>query len=87
MNKYTVKICDEEVEIRKSRVTAIKAYCLDCSAGQKREIKNCPCTMCPLYIYRGYSSEGKKAISEEQMVNLRATALKNLKFTKKSPVK
>lgn len=31
---------------------AIRLKCLDCCCGQIVEVKNCPCSDCPLYIYR-----------------------------------
>ncbi len=31
---------------------AIRAKCLDCSAGQPKEVRLCPVTACPLWPYR-----------------------------------
>lgn len=31
---------------------AIRANCLDCMCGQRKEVRLCPSTDCPLYIYR-----------------------------------
>lgn len=31
---------------------AIRAKCLDCSAGSKSGVKNCPSRICPLWMYR-----------------------------------
>lgn len=31
---------------------AIRAKCLDCSAGQAAEVRRCPLEKCPLYPYR-----------------------------------
>ena len=31
---------------------AIRAKCLDCMCGQANEVKQCPCSDCPLYEYR-----------------------------------
>jgi hypothetical protein len=69
--KIKVKICDKEIEIRKIRSVAIKAYCTDCSAGNRTEVKECPCTQCPLYCFRGYiawtiDKENRREMSEEQ---------------------
>ena len=36
---------------------AIKAKCLDCSAYQRLEVKNCTVTLCPLYKYRPYQND------------------------------
>ena len=67
MNYYTVKICDKEISISKTRGRAIKAYCTDCSAGNRTEVKECPSKLCPLYIFRGYVDwqRDKKEMSEE----------------------
>lgn len=40
---------------------AIRAKCLDCTAGQFIEIRLCTCTECPLYEYR----MGKRPKGEE----------------------
>lgn len=37
-----------------SMKAAIALKCLDCCAHQPVEIKNCPCTSCPLYAFRPY---------------------------------
>ncbi|MCU0666909.1 MAG: hypothetical protein MUF05_07440 [Candidatus Omnitrophica bacterium] len=37
---------------RLTPVKAIRAKCLDCSAGQPSEIRNCLIEDCPLYFYR-----------------------------------
>lgn len=31
---------------------AIRAKCLDCSCGNKNEVRLCPVQKCPLYVYR-----------------------------------
>lgn len=33
-------------------IKAIRAKCLDCSAGQKKEVRLCPVVDCSLYPYR-----------------------------------
>lgn len=33
-------------------VQAIRAKCIDCSAGERGEVKNCTMKDCPLYPYR-----------------------------------
>ena len=33
-------------------IKAIRANCLECSAGQVREVELCPIKRCPLYPYR-----------------------------------
>lgn len=37
---------------RLTRSQAIRAKCLDCSCGQRYEVKMCPVKTCPLWIYR-----------------------------------
>lgn len=54
MATYKVKICNKLVEIPRQRGRAIKAFCTDCSAGNRTEVHDCPCTECPLYVFRGY---------------------------------
>lgn len=36
----------------KSPLQAIYAKCLECSAGDKKEILECPVSSCPLFPYR-----------------------------------
>lgn len=43
---------------------AIKLKCLDCSCGNRNEVKLCAIESCPLYIYR----KGKKPKKTGQMV-------------------
>ena len=33
-------------------IKAIRAKCLDCCCGQRKEVMLCPCGDCPLYLYR-----------------------------------
>lgn len=35
-----------------SPLKAIRAKCIDCSAGSVEEVKSCPVTDCPLYPFR-----------------------------------
>ena len=45
---------------------AIRAKCMDCTAGQFIEIRLCTCTECPLYEYRmGKRPKGEESIAEE----------------------
>jgi hypothetical protein len=37
---------------RLTRGKAIRAKCLDCCCGQQAEVKRCPASKCPLYLYR-----------------------------------
>lgn len=40
---------------------AIRAKCLECSAGSAAEVRSCPVTGCALYIYR----KGKRPTEED----------------------
>ena len=44
---------------------AIRAKCMDCTAGQFIEIRLCTCTECPLYEYRMGKRPKGKSIAEE----------------------
>lgn len=45
---------------------AIRAKCMDCTAGQFIEIRLCTCIKCPLYEYRmGKRPKGEESITEE----------------------
>ena len=35
-----------------SPLKAIRKHCLDCCCDQSKEVRLCPCTDCPLYLYR-----------------------------------
>lgn len=37
---------------RLTRAKAIRAKCIDCSCGDLKEVRLCPVTNCPLWIYR-----------------------------------
>ncbi|MEW6195601.1 MAG: hypothetical protein AB1521_10650 [Bacteroidota bacterium] len=61
---------------RLSPVKAIKAKCLDCSGGSKKEVRECIIQDCPLYTFRlgknpnrklkknGFSTTEKKSIGK-----------------------
>lgn len=66
---------------KKAILTAIKEKCLDCSAGDKNEVKLCPITDCTLYKYRfGKDPEGGRKLTEEQ----KAAAAERLKKARES---
>ena len=57
----------------KTPLKAIREKCLDCTCGQKNEVKKCPVIDCQLYAYRfgknpnlkrEYTDEQKTALSE-----------------------
>lgn len=50
MNKFNK--WGENMEKRLTRGQAIRKKCLDCSANNRAEVKNCPIKDCPLYRYR-----------------------------------
>lgn len=44
---------------------AIRLKCLDCCCGQMMEVKNCPCSDCPLYIYRDGHNPARKGLGRD----------------------
>ncbi|WP_308575028.1 hypothetical protein [uncultured Fusobacterium sp.] len=48
------------MEKRLTRGQAIRKKCLDCSANNRAEVKNCPIKDCPLYRYRLGKEIGEK---------------------------
>jgi hypothetical protein len=59
-----------EAASRGSGKAAIALKCLDCCAGQKKEVRNCTLVACPLWAYRPWKSpesmtaKGRKAIEK-----------------------
>ena len=53
---------------KRTPIKAIRAKCIECSAGQVGEVRNCPIKNCPLYEYRmGHrpkSEESEESIEE-----------------------
>jgi hypothetical protein len=39
---------------KRSRVAAVKAFCLECMGWQKGEVRKCTALTCPLWSYRPY---------------------------------
>ena len=39
-------------EMQEGVLTAVRAYCLQCSGGSRREVEDCRLRQCPLYPYR-----------------------------------
>lgn len=72
-------------EKRISPLKAIRLKCLDCCCGSSHEVKLCPCTKCPLHLFREghnpfttkreYTDEQKQAI-KERLANSRLSAAK-----------
>jgi len=51
---------------------AMRAYCLDCCAGSRKEIKLCPSTDCSLYPFRlGKNPYLSRPVNNEQREALR----------------
>lgn len=48
------KLWLDSFEGKASKARAIKSKCLECSAYQKEEIRQCPCKQCPLWQLRPY---------------------------------
>lgn len=47
-------------------LTAIRANCLECSGGNKREVRNCKITYCKLYPYRcDDRTEAKNVVNKQ----------------------
>lgn len=65
----------------KNPVKAIRAKCLECSAGNPVEVDKCPIADCALYPFRYGKNPYRKPMSEER----RRIALENAKknFAKK----
>ena len=57
---------------------AIKAKCMECSAGSKMEVKNCPVTDCALYLFR-FGKGKPKNITDSQRNALKQQAKLNFK--------
>lgn len=49
-----------------SPLKTIRVYCLDCCNGSSSEVRKCPVTRCPLYLYRFGKSLNRKPRSEEE---------------------
>ena len=47
---------------RLTPMKAIRAKCMDCSAGSYKEVKLCPITECSLYPYRFGHNPARKGI-------------------------
>jgi len=58
----------EKVKLALKKLTplkAIRAKCLDCSAGQPNEVKLCPHANCALYLYRFGKNPNRKGIGRK----------------------
>ena len=43
---------EKDSKIARGIIKAIRAKCLDCSGGAKKEVERCELHKCPLYRYR-----------------------------------
>jgi hypothetical protein len=51
-----------------SPLRAIRAKCLDCSAGQRAEVRLCPVTDCPLHRFRMGRNPNRAGIRGSKVV-------------------
>lgn len=54
-------------------VKAIRAWCLDCSGFQPKEVRLCLHTACPLYFYRFGKNPNRKGIGRKTGLLLQKT--------------
>ncbi len=63
---------DEEPGRNKPSLTplkAIRANCLDCCAGQRKEVRECHLTDCPLWEYRMGRNPRRAGIGKKPLLN------------------
>ena len=54
-------------DIIKSPTRAIRAKCLDCTYGSRKEVELCPARTCPLYAFRfGKNPYRTRTLTDEQ---------------------
>lgn len=56
-------------------LTAIRANCLECSGGSKREVRYCKITYCKLFPYRCDEQKKTGQEAEGQQLELELTSL------------
>lgn len=49
-----------------SMKAAVALKCLDCCAGSVVDIKHCPCTSCPLYLFRPYQHKSEEVLTSQE---------------------
>lgn len=60
---------NRERRMRVTKITpmkAIRAKCIDCSCGEKKEVRLCPIEWCPLWPYRMGKRPAKDANIDEK---------------------
>ena len=58
---------EEYSSVKRTPIKAIRAFCIDCCGGQISEVRLCPSTDCPLYVYRfGKNPYSSRELTEEQ---------------------
>jgi hypothetical protein len=76
------------MDVTKKLINAIRAKCLECSGGQRKEVKECPiktCTLWPFRLSLDLLSDEEAGIDNNDEIN---ETLKNKKKRKKKkPVK
>ena len=81
MNKIKpVKCSDHEIDV--DQMTALMAIgwkCMDCSAGNSNEVRECECNDCPLHKFRlkGLKYKGRCNAHKDPVNVQRGLALKN----------
>lgn len=56
---------EEEKMVKRTPIKAIRAKCIECSAGQIAEVRLCVVKKCPLYPYRmGHRPKDGETINE-----------------------
>jgi len=89
-----VVVCDTKIKFRNyTPLKAIRQRCIDCSGGDKKEVRECICyennpeevEPCPLWIYR----KGKNPVLQEirKLSKKGLEAFKKYHFPKKSTLK
>ena len=67
-------------EKRLTPIRAIRAKCIDCCCGSSQEVELCPCTDCPLYIFR-FGKNPNVKLSDEERERRSRQARENLLFS------
>ena len=69
-----------------SPIKAIRAKCLDCSAGSNKEVRECPVTGCALHAFRsGRNPYRKKRQLTDEQKNALNQRLKNARKAQADP--
>jgi len=55
--------------MRMSPLKAIRVKCLDCSAGNRAEVRLCPVTDCPLFAFRMGCNPNRRRLTGRKPLN------------------